>query len=306
MFGFGRKKDLTADEKKVFDLLLSGETYFFKKLQKQLKEPFFRWAERERSQEMYRITIVYDGNLEREYSAGNTGFVNIDDLALKLRRISHPVRARAYIHEGILSVVDLYSSTSVKWPKYFEIEDWGYLVESDGDPFAIKKRPSLDHLKLPDISPGQETEGEEAEAPAWLDKLIQSTPDKGQDIIRERPAIAESIAGLEKEIGESLPADYREFLEWSNGAIFWSEEVLGTRSGREAYLLDDVGVEGRFLVISIDEEGNVTAMDLSKASGETKESPVFYFDHEMRSVEKLADSFQGWLWFVAEAVWGED
>lgn len=136
-----------------------------------------------------------------------------------------------------------------------------------------------------------------------LRELLDALPDDCRDVKRLEPATVSDIKNVEEEIGDMLPTDYVEFLQWSNGATWWETEVYGTG---EVYLLDtededcicsyeQMGVDEELLVISTDTAGNVTVLVLSDRDSQTGLCPVDYFDHNDLTRTRFAHSFTDWL-----------
>lgn len=114
-------------------------------------------------------------------------------------------------------------------------------------------------------------------------------------------AVASAEVGdLERAIGFVLPLDYKLFVERFGGAIVGPYSVFGLRAseamGKEessALLVTQRFREqewsgvNNWLVVSTDHAGNPFGLD--------REGRVFISDHDAGLVEKVADTFEGFL-----------
>ena len=123
---------------------------------------------------------------------------------------------------------------------------------------------------------------------------------KKHPVLVAGPVSAREVAEMEKAVGFSLPADYKLFVERFGGAIVGPYSVFGLRAS-DAMGDDEssaVAVTQRFrkqqwrgteawLVVSMDHAGNPFGLD--------QEGRVFISDHDAGVVEKVADTFEGFL-----------
>jgi hypothetical protein len=104
--GFTKASGTFSDaERRIIELLLSGENPVFPALRRQLSPPFLISVERTTNPKRLTITVTFDGNLEREYSVGEGVNVQIDDVLVIDKRIPQPVICKAVIHLGILGAM---------------------------------------------------------------------------------------------------------------------------------------------------------------------------------------------------------
>lgn len=114
------------------------------------------------------------------------------------------------------------------------------------------------------------------------------------------PVPEEEIDALEQAVGFKLPDDYRQFVREFGGGIVGAFSVYGLRAADamgddEASALEVTerfrndgwrGVE-KWLVVSSDHSGNPVGLD--------EQGVVWISDHDAGSIEKLADTFEGYL-----------
>lgn len=137
---FSKEESFTEAEQKIIGILLSGESAAFARLRRQCQAPFLLEVQRSIAPTRYTLSLVYDGNLETEYSIGNSISVQIDDLAVIDKRLGNPVTCKAVVHHGVLGNVLFSASSAMQWPTYVKLDDWFFLA-SDG---STTKERSID------------------------------------------------------------------------------------------------------------------------------------------------------------------
>ena len=291
---FSKYKQFNETEKKLIDLLLYGHTDFIKNLKKQLEPPFFLGITRDRTPNEYKLSIIFDGNLENVFSTGKKIDMEIDDLVIMDPRISEPIRIKAYICEGILSGVIAYVKKPVNWPRYLKLKDWGY-IENNNVSFEKKRRINFD-LKV--SKPYKEFDLSKCQC-EWLKELINSSLDKGSGFIPAEKASLQQIKELELNIGAQIPYDFKEFLLCTNGANFWGTEIYRIE---ELYLLDEGDFKEKLLVFSIAIDGSVFVLVLQEINDSSKYCPVDFFDHDSGKRIRIGESFKESLKFIRDEI----
>jgi cell wall assembly regulator SMI1 len=107
------------------------------------------------------------------------------------------------------------------------------------------------------------------------------------------------VGALENQIGFRLPADYREFVERFGGAIVGPFSVYGLKASEamgdeessavkvtKRFRADAWGTD-KWLVVSMDHSGNPVGLD--------PDGKIWISDHDARTVEILASSFEEYL-----------
>ena len=125
---FKRPAAFDNGERRVLELLLSGESEFYARLRKQCEAPFLMGIERSTRPTRFTISLIYDGSVEQQYSLGESLSISIDDVMIVDRRVPQPIRAKAIIHHGVLGNVLLMVSDPVSWPKRIAVDEWFYLL----------------------------------------------------------------------------------------------------------------------------------------------------------------------------------
>jgi hypothetical protein len=119
-------------------------------------------------------------------------------------------------------------------------------------------------------------------------------------VLMAGPVPAVEIADLERNLGYPLPLDYKLFVERFGGAVVGPYSIFGLRAS-EAMGEDESSalmITRRFrdqqwpgadswLVISMDHAGNPFGLD--------KDGRVWISDHDAGVVEKVAESFEGFV-----------
>jgi len=116
-----------------------------------------------------------------------------------------------------------------------------------------------------------------------------------------KPALIEDVKLLESNLGFDLPEDYKQFLSlYGAGSVgrnpifgFGSSKDMGLSQGSawdETLLHREQKWQGteNWLVFSVDRSGNPIGLDCNGA--------VWVSDHNYGSIDKLADSFEDYLW----------
>jgi hypothetical protein len=294
----------SEDELKAVSLLLEGDTQLLRYLRRQVRAPFCLWVRRftpKTRQAFYRtpaneyaITIVYDDLLRNDFSAGAGVSLVIDDLTIVEPKLRRELRVVGQVHDGILGIVRFIAPEAVKWPKTIGLADWHFTCNGQ----RTQHRVCFDKL---DLAVQRITVAGLPDS--WVKDLLAAADAEGVPVSLWPGADPATVSLLEEQAGDSLPADYLEFLRVTNGANVWRTKVFGTS---EAYLLEAEGLpSGRFLAISTDEAGDVVALDLSHADGSKQTSPVVHLYHDTGEMTELAPSFREWLaGLVADAIEG--
>lgn len=128
-----------------------------------------------------------------------------------------------------------------------------------------------------------------------LDSLFAEFP-----ILVSGPGPARELVRIEEYVGFDLPADYKAFVERYGGAIggpysiygFGASGAMGMDESSVITMTEHFrrqrwpGTEG-CLVVSMDHSGNPVTLD--------EHGYVWLHDHDLGSIEKIADSFEGYL-----------
>ncbi|HYR10999.1 MAG TPA: SMI1/KNR4 family protein [Longimicrobium sp.] len=149
---------------------------------------------------------------------------------------------------------------------------------------------------------------------------------------RGPPLAPEEIDAFEREIGHTLPEDYRRFLSLCNGGFgggrFWfvdagvhhvgglrEESSFSLRHARRVYQLDEPRIPRSLIWIMDDPFGNAICLGVSGIERDR----VFFWDHEGEpdpenwdgqaitadNVEMLAESFTDFVEGLEESDYGE-
>lgn len=297
MIFFRKYKKLHSDEKKIVDLLVSGNTNFINSLKKQVEPPFFLGVYRKRIPREYKLSIIFDGNLETFFSMGENINTEIDDLVIKDFRITEPIRVKAEICEGILISIIAYTEKPVKWPHHLKVNDWGY-VNNNIVSFNIKERISYDLLDFKILNPYKQFDINKCKC-KWLKELVTSAPDGGKGFIPAEKISLTKIKEFESKIKAEIPLDLKEFLNCTNGANFWGTKIFKIN---EFYLLDEREFNEKLLVFSTTVDGSTFVLVLNKIDRKNKYCPVDLFYHHSGERIRIGDSLKTSLNFIRDEI----
>lgn len=126
-----------------------------------------------------------------------------------------------------------------------------------------------------------------------------------------KPIDSADIAELEERLATILPASYKYLL--SNYGLVHTPNVLtkicdlgvDIAEVQDFLSLDDVstlstlyemtGMPKGHILFASDCKGNMFCFKLSDCESNYKDIPVWFFDHDLRTVTKVANTFSAWL-----------
>jgi hypothetical protein len=248
-------------EKMVFEAIVGGATPLDEFLRQQVEaRGFVLEFQTSLDGDRMRVTLVYDGRLAPAVRVPTQETLVLNDVELRFEELDDWVSARAIVHEGILSIVELTRPSTVRrWPKRLTVCAWRY--RSGG--------PQQERIGFHPGDPGS--------APEWLEHALRHGGMTG---------VAAGPGALPADL-ETLPTMLAELLGWSNGANLWGAEIL---SATQVYSVDWKGEP--LLVFSTTASGNFSAL---KSSGE-----VVYVDLESDTLVEIAPDLTYWVAFLSD------